>query len=116
REGLPPAARALAEEGERLALDALEVDPGLERAVAAALGPAAAALVTDDARAGLALLERARARGLGSLRVLVGRDPGQIVAGYRVVELDELLESPAPAVTREGFGFDPLRGELWFAG
>jgi len=116
REGLPPAARALAEEGERLALDSLEVEEGLERAVAAALGPAAAALVADDPSAGMRLLESARARGLGSLRVLVGRGPQEIVAGYRVVELDELLASSAPAVTCEGFGFDPLRGELWFAG
>ncbi|MBA2475199.1 MAG: AAA family ATPase, partial [Actinobacteria bacterium] len=38
REGLRPAARALAEEGERLALSLLDVEPGFERAVAAALG------------------------------------------------------------------------------
>ena len=35
REGLPPAARALAEEGERIALSQLDVAPGDERAVAA---------------------------------------------------------------------------------
>ena len=35
REGLPPAARALAEEGERLALSLLDVESGTERAVAA---------------------------------------------------------------------------------
>src|SRR5215213_7661992 len=71
REGLPPAARALAEEGERLALSLLEVDAGYERAVAAALAGRAAALVaagTDDA---LALVERARKAGLGDLAVLV---------------------------------------------
>jgi chromosome segregation protein len=116
REGLPPAARALAEEGARLALDSLEVERGLERAVAAALGAAASALVVDDADAGLALLELARARGLGSLHVLVGHDPAELVARYRVVTLNELLGSPVAAVTREGFGFDPSRGELWFAG
>ena len=49
REGLPPAARALAEEGERLALSLLEVDAGYERAVAAALARRAAALVAADA-------------------------------------------------------------------
>src|SRR5687768_18326215 len=38
REGLPPAARALADAGERLALGSLEIDPGYERAVGAALG------------------------------------------------------------------------------
>ena len=37
QEGLPPAARALAERGAKLALAALEIDPGSERAVAAAL-------------------------------------------------------------------------------
>src|SRR5262249_17848069 len=36
REGLPPAARALAEEGQRLVLDPPEGPPGRERAVAAA--------------------------------------------------------------------------------
>ena len=33
-----------------------------------------------------------------------------------VVERDALLASPVPAVTREGLGWDPQRGELWFAG
>src|SRR5947199_339645 len=78
REGLPPAARALAEEGERLALSLLEVEPGQERAVAAALGHRAPALVADDARAALALAERARAAGLGSVVVLT-REPGGLV-------------------------------------
>src|SRR5205814_3679350 len=71
REGLPPAARALAEQGERLALSLLDVQPGMERAVAAALRQRASALVADDARSAFALLERARAAGLGSLTVLV---------------------------------------------
>src|ERR671923_361547 len=77
REGLPPAARALAEAGERLALSLLDLEPGAERAVAAALGHRASAVVRDDAAGALALLERARAAGLGSLVVLVGRDPAQ---------------------------------------
>jgi len=38
QEGLPPAARALAEGGARLAFGALEIEPGSERAVAAAVG------------------------------------------------------------------------------
>ena len=71
REGLPPAARALAEEGERLALSLLEVDAGYERAVAAALARRAAALVASDAGAALGLVERARKAGLGDLAVLV---------------------------------------------
>src|SRR5919198_1517214 len=116
REGLPPAARALAEEGERLALSLLDVEPGTERAGAAALGHRAAALVAADARAALALAERARAAGLGSVVVLVGREPRDLVAGLPVVPQDELLSSPVPAVTREGFGWDPARRELWFAG
>src|SRR5919197_545785 len=115
REGLPPAARALAEEGERLALSLLEVEPGTERAVAAALGHRAAALVADDARAALALAERARAAGLGSVVVLT-REPGAVVRELPVVPKEQLLHSSVPAVTPEGFGYDPERGELWFAG
>ena len=116
REGLPPAARALAEDGERIALSLLEVEPGRERAVAAALGRSASAVVRDDAAGALALLERAREAGLGSLVVLVGRDPAQLVAQMPVVAKEELLASSVPAVTSEGFGYDPQRGELWFAG
>ena len=116
REGLPPAARALAEQGERLALSLVDIEPGTERAVAAALGPRAAALVVPTAKAALALLEQAAAAGLGSLRVLAGRDPRELVAELPVVEKDELLRSTVPAVTPEGYGFDPQRGELWFAG
>src|SRR5439155_7547612 len=78
REGLPPAARALAEQGERLALSLVDVVPGQERAVAAALGRSAPALVAPDAHAAFALLERARAAGLGSLVVLVGRHPSEL--------------------------------------
>jgi chromosome segregation protein len=33
-----------------------------------------------------------------------------------VVERSELLASAVPAVTKEGIGWDPQRGELWFAG
>jgi chromosome segregation protein len=116
REGLPPAARALAEDGERIALSLLEVEPGRERAVAAVLGRSASAVVRDDPAGALALLERARDAGLGSLVVLVGRDPAQLVAQTPVVSKEELLASPVRAVTPEGFGYDPERGELWFAG
>jgi chromosome segregation protein len=116
REGLPPAARALAEDGERIAFSLLEVEPGRERAVTAALGRSASAVVRDDATDALALLERARDAGLGSLVVLVGRDPEQLVAETPVVSKEELLSSKVRAVTPEGFGYDPERGELWFAG
>jgi len=114
REGLPPAARALAEQGERLVLGALDVAPGRERAVAAALGHRAGALLADDPVSALALVERARGAGLGSLVVVVGRDPRELE--LPVVPLAELLASQAPAVTEEGIGWDPQRGELWFAG
>jgi chromosome segregation protein len=116
REGLPPAARALAEQGARLALSELQVDAGGERAVAAALGARGSALLVDDVQAGLRLLEQAHAAGLGNLTVLVGARPAELVESYAVVPKDELLRSTVPAVTPEGFGYDPERGELWFAG
>src|SRR5207247_2164864 len=70
-EALPPAARALAEEGERLALSLLEVEAGHERAVAAALAGRAAAVLASDAPEALALVERVRKGGLGNLTVLL---------------------------------------------
>jgi chromosome segregation ATPase len=114
REGLPPAARALAEEGERLALTLLEVEPGAERAVAAALGHRAAAIVADDAERALELVERAQAAELGSLVVLVNRRPQDLV--LPVVPREQLLASAVPAVTEDGIGWDPEQGELWFSG
>ncbi|MFN8186994.1 MAG: AAA family ATPase [Gaiellales bacterium] len=146
REGLPPAARALADAGERLALAALDVDPGFERAVAAALFVRAAAVMADDPPSAFRLAERARSEGLGSLVVLLpgrsespsGSEPAvpgaerlsghvrALAGGERVVralenvwvvEPDELARvETGIAVTREGHGFDPARGELWFAG
>ena len=112
REGLPPAARALAEEGEKIALSLLDVEPGMERAVAAALRQRASALVAEDAQSAFALLERARAAGLGSLTVVIGRREPELP----VVAKEELLSSRVAAVTAEGFGYDPVSGELWFAG
>src|SRR5438445_7556540 len=55
------------------------------RAVAAALGHRAPALVADDARAALALAERARAAGLGTVVVLT-RDPADLVRELRSEE------------------------------
>jgi len=103
QEGLPPAARALAEDGARLALAELEIEPGSERAVAAALRSRASAVLADDPAVGLALLQRARAAGLGSLTVLAGRSPQELVTELPVVPLDALLDVTAPSVTAEGF-------------
>jgi chromosome segregation protein len=146
REGLPPAARALAEEGERLALSLLEVEAGYERAVAAALGARAAALVATDTPGALALVERARKAGLGDLAVLVplrgedrrparppllGAEPlasrvhprsggervAELLADVWLAEPSELSQAESGVlVTREGHCFDAARGELWFAG
>jgi chromosome segregation protein len=145
REGLPPAARALADAGEPLALAVLDVEPGYERAVAAALSFRAAAVLAEDAAGALALAERARSEGLGPICVLVpaqaagtpvpapvphaeplgthvralpgGERVAALLAEVWVVELSELLRvAQGIAVTREGHGFDPARGELWFSG
>jgi chromosome segregation protein len=116
QEGLPPAARAFAEGGARLALGALDVEPGSERAVAAALRGRASAVLADDPSSALDLLERARSEGLGSLTVLAGADPQALVGELPVVPREELLSATVPSVTKEGFGYDPERRELWFAG
>jgi len=116
QEGLPPAARALAERGATLALATLEVDPGSERAVAAALRARASAILANDPAAGLALLEGAREEGLGSLTVLAGANPHDLIDEFPIVPRDELLSATVPSVTSDGFGYDPARGELWFAG
>jgi chromosome segregation protein len=97
-------------------LHALDVEPGSERAVAAALGQRASAVLTDDAGSGLDLLRRACSAGLGSLTVVAGREPAELVSRLPVVAVDELLDATVPSVTVEGFGYDPAAGELWFAG
>jgi chromosome segregation protein len=147
REGLPPAARALADAGAQLALSLLDVDAGYERAVAAALFSRAAAVLADDPQSALALAERARAEGLGTLATLVRsrlqrspaetsapipaaerlRDHVRVLPGGEAITavLDDVWVVEAAdlpgvdsgvAVTVEGHGYDPGRGELWFAG
>jgi chromosome segregation protein len=141
REGIPPAASALAAVGETLALSALSVEPGAERAVAAALAWRASAVLTRDARHGLALLEQTRREGLGSLTVLVDRDSAvatpppvagaqalatlvtgdeaalRLLDGCWLVDSGQLLDAThGTVITAEGHGYDPARGELWFAG
>jgi chromosome segregation protein len=113
REGLPPAARALAEEGASLALSLAEVEEGRERAVAAAVGAALVASTPDEA---LRLLEQARERGLGNLTVLVRPGAFEPLAGIEIVPRDRLLAATGPAVTIEGHYHDPERGLLTFTG
>ena len=48
--------------------------------------------------------------------MLVGKRPAERVAELPVVPVDQLLGATVPSVTDEGFGYDPDRGELWFAG
>jgi chromosome segregation protein len=146
REGLPPAARALAETGEALALGLLEVDEGYERAVAAALGWDASALVAESHAEALALVERARNEGLGSLAVVVpsntvlqgparppapGAEPlarrvrakpgaervAALLADAWVVEPERLAEAThGVVVTKDGRRFEPGRGAAAFVG
>ena len=113
REGLPPAARALAEEGASLALSLAEVEEGRERAVAAAVG---AALVASTPGEGMAMLEQARERGLGNLTVLVRPGVFEPLDGIEVVPREQLLAATGPSVTAEGHFFDPARGVLTFTG
>jgi chromosome segregation ATPase len=113
REGVPPAARALAEEGHPLVLSGLDVAAGDERAVAAALRGRGAAVIARDELTALALVQEARRRGLGSLTVVVGERP---LEDFAIVDEHELLSVEKLAVTRDGIAFDPVRRELWFAG
>jgi len=146
REGLPPAARAFADAGERLALGSLEIDPGYERAVGAALGWRAASVLSSDLGRGLELVEEARSGGLGGVSVLLEvEEPAGGVVEPPVASAEPLIRFARPTagaerigallqnvwvtavddfararhgvlVTREGHGYDPGSGELWFAG
>ena len=140
REGISPAASSLAAAGETLALSALEAEPGAERAIAAALSWRASAVLAADAKRGLALIERARSEGLGSLTVVVDResapaasapvpdaralrelaegDPAalRLLDGVWLVPAERLLDAThGTVITVEGHGYDVARGELWFA-
>jgi chromosome segregation ATPase len=113
REGVPPAARALGEAGHPLVLSKLDVPPGDERAVAAALRGRGAAVIAPDEMTALALVQKVRRRGLGSVTVVVGE---RLLEDFAVVDEHELLSADKLAVTRDGIAFDPERKELWFAG
>ena len=146
REGLPPSARVLADAGRSLALSLLDVDPGYEKAVAAALFGRASAVLADGPLDAFELAERSRREGLGTFVALVtnrapssgerapalpaaepllayvraaegGEPVAALLEGVWVVEPDELVRAErGVAVTRDGHGYDPIRGELWFAG
>ncbi len=141
REGIPPAASALAATGETLALSALEAQPGAERAIAAALTWRAAAVLASDPKRGLDLLERTRRDGLGSVTIVIDRESRPAAAppvegarplrelaagepaalrlldGTWLVPTERLLEAThGTVITSEGHGYDAERGELWFAG
>ncbi len=142
REGVAPAARVLAAEGERLALAELEVEPGLEKAVAAALAWRASALLATDARprtrsprprqsrwvsvafrsfsvAPLRADEQPPLPAARSLRSLADgpADVLSLLDGVWLVDADRLLDVPrGTAITEDGYGYDADRGELWFAG
>ena len=136
-DGLPPAARALREAGRRLVISGVVAEPGYERAVAAALGWRAGAVIAEHLEGGLELL----AEGDGELAVVVGgrRDASEaslptsdarplaevatvtdpdlawLVDGIWVVE-DLSVVSSGVAVTIDGAGYDAERGELWRTG
>ncbi len=146
REGLPPAARALADEGRSLALSMLDVEDGYERAVAAALSWRGSAVLAENSDEAVALLERSRDDGLGTLGVVLNttrseHDPSEptppgavlltdhakareggdaiesLLRNVWLLALDELTSvSAGVAVTAEGHCFDADRGELWYEG
>jgi chromosome segregation protein len=129
-EGLSPAARALQEAGARLVVQGVEAAPGYERAVAAALGWRAGAVVVERVDEAISLL----AEGEGELGVvLAGRTPPPsghdgrpltdvctvhdaslvaLIEGVRLVD-DLAGVSFGVAVTIAGNGIDADRGELW---
>jgi chromosome segregation protein len=132
-DGLSPAAQALRDSGARLVLAGIEAEPGYERAVAAALGWRAGAVVAERLDQALDLLEQ----GDGELNVVTaggdGRAAGEMPAGARpLAEVVRIIDrSLAPlvagiwlvddvrgvqsgvAVTAEGVGLDADRGEAW---
>ena len=116
REGIPPAARALAEEGAGSRSRCSTSSPATSARSRRRSRGAPRRSWPTTRRPGWRCSQRARDAGLGSLAVLVGTRPAERVAELPVVPLDALLAATVASVTDEGFGFDPQRGELWFAG
>ncbi|HEY0389082.1 MAG TPA: chromosome segregation protein SMC [Gaiellales bacterium] len=130
-EGLSPAARALQEGGARLVVEGVEAAPGFERAVAAALGWRAGAVIAEHVDHAVRLL----GEGDGELAIVLGgagaaggrsaagrplsdvctvRDASlaALIDGIRLVD-DLASVTSGVAVTAEGAGIDADRGELW---
>ena len=130
-EGLSASARALQERGARLVVEGIEAAPGYERAVAAALGWRAGAVVAERIDEAIGMVGQAD----GDLAVLLaGRAPDHapsdagrpltevctvrdaslqpLVEGIRLVD-DLAAVKHGVAVTADGTGIDADRGELW---
>jgi chromosome segregation protein len=130
-EGLSAAARDLQRDGARLVVEGIEAAPGFERAVAAALGWRAGAVVAERVDDAVGML----AAGEGELAIVVagsGAAPAAPDGGRPLADVctvrDEALSAlidgirlvddltsvrRGVAVTAEGLGIDADRGELW---
>src|SRR6478672_4985993 len=100
-DGLPPAARALRDRGARLLVTGIEAAPGYERAVAAALGWRAGAVVTEKLEDALDMVRDAG----GELTVVTGRaarGDGRAPAGGRPLSEVATLRDPSLAWAIEG--------------
>ncbi|HET7756779.1 MAG TPA: AAA family ATPase, partial [Steroidobacteraceae bacterium] len=130
-EGLSAAARDLQRDGARLVVEGIEAAPGFERAVAAALGWRAGAVVAERVDDAVGML----AAGEGELAIVVAGSRGgapaaegghpladvctvrdaalrPLIDGIRLVD-DLTAVTGGVAVTAEGLGIDADRGELW---
>lgn len=130
-EGLSPAARALQEGGARLVVEGVEATPGYERAVAAALGWRAGAVIAERIEHAVTLL----GEGEGELAIVLAGSGGSggsseagrplsevctvrdsslaaLIEGIRLVD-DLATVTSGVAVTVDGSGIDADRGELW---
>src|SRR3954470_23480011 len=130
-EGLSASARALQEAGARLVVEGVEAAPGFERAVAAALGWRAGAVVAEriddaigmigaaDGELAIVLAGRLGAHASGSAgrpltEVCTVHDASltPLIEGIRLVD-DLTAVKSGVAVTVDGTGIDAERGELW---
>src|SRR5690242_2420647 len=133
-EGLSPAAQALKAAGATLVVAGVEAEPGYERAVAAALGWRAGAVVAERVDHAVELLRTAEgelgvvladtgaaqsglppapgARPLAEVAIVRDRSVGRLIEGVWLVD-DLAAVQAGVAVTAAGEGIDADRGELW---